>query len=239
RSRSSRDEPWRARRGSKTWRRSARVETLHPPGASRGGEPSRDGEGAVALRGEDHHLGHGRAHADEGHDVGAVGHQDPVAAGALLAGEGAEGSRLLGLPGPVGEERAQGLPRLGRSEGQPRGLETPAPAAREHPLDPDRASLEGRADPSRLLATRLGQIALGHTVVHPKAGWVADSGGGRGVTEEHDLAALREQAPEALVGARGPRGPPSRAGSRRARRAASRARGGARRTWYTASQAGR
>ena len=116
------------------------------------------------ARGQHQELAGRRVDAGQRQDVRAVRDQDQVAVGRALTGQPADRARPLRLPGPVLEDRVERLPGLRATEREARRLETPAPVARQHAPDRHTAGPEGRADPPRLVAARVGQVALGGAV---------------------------------------------------------------------------
>src|SRR3989475_7621620 len=96
-------------------------------------------------------------------------------------------------------------PGLGGAEGQARGLEAPAPLARQHAPDRDAARGERGAHAARLGAALLGEVALGGAIAQAEARRVAERAVGRGVAHDDDLAAGAQEIPERLVGDGGAR----------------------------------
>src|SRR5262245_20013396 len=120
-----------------------------------------DREAFAATRSQHHELAGRRANAGDGEDDGAVRDQDEVAAHGPARGDLTDRTDGVGLTGTIAVEIGERRPRLGPPEGQPRGLEAPAPGAGQHPTDGDPASVERGDDPLRSLAASLGHVPLG------------------------------------------------------------------------------
>jgi hypothetical protein len=135
-----------------------------------------------------------------------VRHEHEVAVHGALRDEPADRCGLDRLTPPVVEERIERLPALGAAEREPRGVDAPAPAAREHPADGDAARSERLAQQARLLAPCRRQVPLRRAVTEAELRRVAEPRLRGGVPHDDDLAATLEQAPHALAVLRDARG---------------------------------
>src|SRR5439155_1688032 len=166
---------------------------------------TRDAEVALAERCENDQFALHGIDAAEGADVDLVGHEHQVAFRRALGGEGADLAGAVGLERTVAEGRVECRPGLGGAEGQARGLEAPAPLARQHAPDRDAARGERGAHAARLRAALLGEVTLGGAIAQAEARRVAERAVGRGVAHDDDLAAGAQEVQERLVGDGGAR----------------------------------
>ena len=113
---------------------------------SSGHQAPGDPEAPRTLRREHDQLGGRRLDPRERENDGAVGDEHHVAAGGLAPRDLAQRGQLLRLAGAVVEEIAESRPGLGGAEGEPRGLETSAPRAREHASERNTAGPERGPD---------------------------------------------------------------------------------------------
>src|SRR5438445_6384427 len=85
--------------------------------------------------------------------------------------------------------------RLLAPEGEPRGLQAAAPLAGQHAADGHRARSQDLAEPPRLLAPLVDQVALGRAVVEPEPRRIGDAAVGGRVAGKDDLAAATQERP--------------------------------------------
>src|SRR5262249_17425288 len=144
------------------------------PSAS-GHEPAGELEAPRVVGGEDDELGRRRLDSRQRKDNGTVRDEHEVAAGGPAPSDVPERAHLLGLSGVGVEEVAERRPGPRAAEGEPRGLEAATPRARQHAADGNAARPERVANTTGVLAARIGQVALGRTVLEPEAGWIPDA----------------------------------------------------------------
>src|SRR2546428_14159122 len=87
-------------------------------------------------------------------------------------------------------------PGLGGAEGQARGLEAPAPLARQHAPDRDAARGERGAHAARLRAALLGEVTLGGAIAQAEARRGPRVRGGPGVGAEDGLDTRAAEGPQ-------------------------------------------